>query len=99
MIGSEIKPAKPQGEQSPVPTGLDCAALSVSLPPTIDRNETLKAQLLLLTGINELLGKISATETFRSLNLSRRHSVIVELRGAHERMQGSFKLCCRSAGN
>jgi hypothetical protein len=57
----------------------------------IDRNETLKTQLSLLTGVNELLGKISATETFRSLNLPRRHSVIVELRGAHERMPEQLK--------
>jgi hypothetical protein len=32
MIGSETKPAKPQGEQSPAADRFDCAAFSVSLP-------------------------------------------------------------------
>jgi hypothetical protein len=31
MIGSETKPAKPQGKQSPAPTGL-VVTFSVSLP-------------------------------------------------------------------
>jgi hypothetical protein len=41
MIGSETEPAKPQGKQSPAADRFDRAAFSVSLPPMIDRNETL----------------------------------------------------------
>jgi hypothetical protein len=36
MIGSETKPAKPQGEQSPASTGLVVLLFSGSLPPMID---------------------------------------------------------------
>jgi hypothetical protein len=41
MIGSETEPAKPQGKQSPAADRFDRTAFSVSLPPMIDRNETL----------------------------------------------------------